>query len=152
MAHHIAAFAVAHTLTLTIAAFGAAPASTWFATLIGMLIAFSIVYVAIENGVGAGFKHRWIVAFVFGIVHGFGFAFEFRDVLQFAGGHPVAALLSFNIGVEIGQLAFVSLVLALIWAHHRLKAELPRWGEVLPAYAIGRSGWPAPSPAGCCSP
>ncbi len=48
-----------------------------------------------------------------------------------------AALLFFNIGVEIGQLAFVLLVLALIWAHRRLDAVLPRWGSALPAYAIG---------------
>jgi len=48
-----------------------------------------------------------------------------------------AALLFFNVGVEIGQLAFVLLVLALIWAHRRLDAVLPRWGDALPAYAIG---------------
>jgi hypothetical protein len=42
------------------------------------------------------------------------------------------ALLSFNVGVEIGQLAFVLLVLALLWAHRRLRAELPEWGAILP--------------------
>jgi hypothetical protein len=48
-----------------------------------------------------------------------------------------AALLFFNVGVEIGQLAFVLLVLALIWAHRRLNAVLPPWGDLFPAYAIG---------------
>src|SRR5262249_44899549 len=55
----IVAFAVAHTLTLTLAAFGAGPSSTWFGTLVTMLIAFSIVYVAIENAVGMNLQRRW---------------------------------------------------------------------------------------------
>ena len=49
----------------------------------------------------------------------------------------LANLIAFNVGVEIGQLAFVFVVLALMWAHRRLNAALPQWGDVLPAYGIG---------------
>jgi HupE / UreJ protein len=105
-------------------------------------IALSIVFVGVEvvrlqrGKMTLTARYPWIVAFSFGLVHGIGFA----GALAGLGIEPrllPAALLSFNIGVEIGQLAFVLLVLALIWAHRRLKAELPRWGEALPAYAIG---------------
>jgi hypothetical protein len=89
------------------------PADAWFSTLIGALIAFSIVYVAIEDAVGANLKRRWMVAFGFGLVHGFGFAFAFRDALQFAGGHAIAALLSFNLGLELGQLIILSIVVPM---------------------------------------
>src|SRR5262245_50465166 len=73
-----ASVAVAHTLTLTFAAFGAIPASSWFEALISTLIALSIVYVAIEDATGLNLRKRSVVAFGFGLVHGFGFAFAFR--------------------------------------------------------------------------
>jgi hypothetical protein len=135
----ITAFTVGHSLSLAAAAFG----------LFGLperplnaCIALSIVFVGVEvvrlqrGKMTLTARYPWIVAFSFGLVHGIGFA----GALAGLGIEPrllPAALLSFNIGVEIGQLAFVLLVLALIWAHRRLKAELPRWGEALPAYAIG---------------
>ena len=62
---------------------------------------------AIENIVGANLERRWLFAFGFGLVHGFGFSFMLRDALQFAGSHLATALLAFNVGVEAGQLAFV---------------------------------------------
>jgi len=106
----IASFAVAHTLTLVLASFGFVPPGPWFATLIGGVIALSIVWVAIEDAIGADLKRRWMVAFGFGLAHGFGFAFALRDALQFAGGHPLAALLSFNIGLELGQIIILAIV------------------------------------------
>jgi hypothetical protein len=135
----ITAFTVGHSLSLAAAAFGlfGVPERP-----LNACIALSIVFVGVEivrlqrGETTLTARYPWIVAFSFGLVHGIGFA----GALAGLGIEPrllPAALLLFNIGVEIGQLAFVLLVLALIWAHHRLKAELPRWGEALPAYAIG---------------
>ncbi len=99
------AFTVAHSLTLAAAVLGLAPEGLWFPPLVEWLIAVSIVAMALENLVGTSSRRRWIAAFVFGLVHGFGFAFALRESLQFAGSHLATALLSFNVGVELGQLA-----------------------------------------------
>src|SRR5438552_2131722 len=107
-------FAVAHTITLTLAGLGFMPSGPWFAVCISMLIALSIVYVAIEDALGANLRRRWMVAFGFGLVHGFGFAFAFGDALQFAGSHAVAALLSFNTGLELGLIIILAITLPAV--------------------------------------
>jgi len=135
----ITAFTIGHSASLAAAAFG----------LIGVperplnaCIALSIAFVGVEiikqqrGEIGVTARHPWVVAFAFGLVHGIGFASALAGLGLERRLLP-AALLFFNIGVEIGQLAFVLVVLALIWAHRRLGAVLPRWGETLPAYAIG---------------
>ena len=135
----ITAFTVGHSASLAAAAFG----------LIGVperplnaCIALSIVFVGVEivkqqrGEAGLTARYPWAVAFTFGLVHGIGFASALAGLGLERRLLP-AALLFFNVGVEIGQLAFVLLVLALIWAHRRLDAVLPRWGDALPAYAIG---------------
>ena len=81
-------------------------------------------------------RYPWAVAGLFGLVHGIGFASALAGLGLERRLLP-PALLFFNIGVEIGQLGFVLLVLALIRAHRRLGAVLPEWGATLPAYAIG---------------
>lgn len=108
------AFTVAHTLTLLVAALGYAPGGLWFAPLVETLIAASIVYMALENMLGVALRWRWIMAFVFGLVHGFGFSFALQHELQFAGGHLVLALLSFNAGVELGQLFALVIVVPIL--------------------------------------
>lgn len=135
----ITAFTIGHSLSLAAAAFGllGIPERPLNAT-----IALSIVFVAVEivrlqrGETTFTARHPWTVAFVFGLVHGIGFAGALAGLGIEVRLLP-AALLFFNVGVEIGQLAFVLLVLALFWAHRRLQAELPRWGDVIPAYAIG---------------
>jgi hypothetical protein len=135
----ITAFTIGHSASLAAAAFG----------LIGVperplnaCIALSIVFVGVEivkqqrGEAGLTARYPWAVAFTFGLVHGIGFAGALAGLGLEQRLLP-AALLFFNIGVEIGQLAFVVLVLALIWAHRRLDAVLPRWGGALPAYMIG---------------
>jgi hypothetical protein len=67
----VTAFTVAHSITLIASAFGYAPGSLWFAPLVETLVAVSIVYMALENIVGANVQRRWIIAFAFGLVHGF---------------------------------------------------------------------------------
>ncbi len=106
----VTSFTIAHSITLIASAFGFAPDGLWFPPLIETLIAITIVAMAIENivyaalGKSAALSRRWIVAFAFGLVHGFGFSFALRETLQFAGDHLLTSLLSFNVGVEIGQL------------------------------------------------
>jgi hypothetical protein len=69
----VTSFTVAHSITLIASAAGLAPDALWFPPLIETLIALSIVYMAFENIVGAKVERRWIIAFAFGLVHGFGF-------------------------------------------------------------------------------
>lgn len=139
LAKTITAFTIGHSVSLAAAAFG----------LIGIAeaplnacIALSIVFVGVEmvreqrGQPGLTSRYPWAVAFSFGLVHGIGFASALAGLGIERRLLPIA-LAFFNIGVEIGQLAFVFLVLALFWAHRRLGAALPQWGGSLPAYGIG---------------
>ena len=117
------AFTVAHSLTLAAAVLGLAPEGLWFPPLVEWLIAVSIVAMALENLVGTSSRRRWIAAFVFGLVHGFGFAFVLRESLQFAGSHLATALLAFNAGVELGQLAVLLVLVPALNALRRLAPE-----------------------------
>ena len=75
----VTAFTVAHSITLFASAYNFAPSALWFPPLIETLIACSIVYMALENIVGGATVHRrWIIAFGFGLVHGFGFSFALK--------------------------------------------------------------------------
>src|SRR6185503_7850930 len=80
----VTSFTVAHSITLIGSAFGLAPDALWFPPLVEMLIALSIVYMALENIVGPQLDRRWLLAFGFGLIHGFGFSFALRESLQFA--------------------------------------------------------------------
>ena len=138
----ITAFTLAHSLTLAAAVLGLAPQGLWFAPLVELLIAASIVAMALENLVGTTPRRRWIAAFAFGLVHGFGFAFALRETLQFAGPHLGAALLSFNVGVELGQLAVLVL---LVPALHALRRMGPLWPEravaIILSALVAHTGW-----------
>ena len=98
----VTAFAVAEAITLS-------PSSNlsldtlWFQPLIGLLIASSIIYMAIENAMGTGISRRWMIAFGFGLLLGFHFSFGLRPALQFAGAHAMTSLLAFGAGVAAGQ-------------------------------------------------
>ena len=133
------AFTVAHSITLIAAAFGLGPDGLWFPPLVETLIAASIVYMALENIVGANPFRRWIVAFAFGLVHGFGFAFALRESLQFAGSHLVTSLLAFNVGVELGQ---VAVLLVLVPALGLLFRAIPeRIGVIVLSALVAHTGW-----------
>jgi hypothetical protein len=136
----VTAFTVAHSITLIAAAFGYAPDALWFPPLVETLIAVSIVYMALENVIGGNITRRWIIAFVFGLVHGFGFSFALRETLQFAGSHLVTSLLSFNLGVELGQLAVLAvLVPALGLLFRYVIAE--RIGTIILSVLVAHTGW-----------
>src|SRR5438105_454158 len=91
----------------TVIAYNLAPVGHWFPPFIEAAIAASIFYMAIENIIGANLSQRWIITGLFGLVHGFGFADVLKEQLQFAGSHLLVSLLSFNVGIEIGQLAIL---------------------------------------------
>ncbi|HLX43635.1 MAG TPA: HupE/UreJ family protein [Bryobacteraceae bacterium] len=137
----VTSFTVAHSITLIASAYNLAPDALWFPPLIEMLIAVSIVYMALENIVGGATVHRrWIITFGFGLVHGFGFSFALRQTLQFAGSHMLASLLSFNIGVELGQLlVLVVMIPALEFLFRRVVAE--RMGTIILSALVAHTAW-----------
>ena len=136
----ITSFTVAHSITLIASAFGMVPNFLWFPPLIETLIAASIVYMAFENIVGSQWQKRWIIAFGFGLVHGFGFSFALSEILQFAGGHLITSLLAFNIGVEIGQLIIILVALPIINFLFR-HVVVERMGTILISAVLAHSGW-----------
>ena len=138
----ITSFTLAHSLTLAIATLGYASAPL---PPLNAAIALSILFLGPEvarrwrGQTSFTIRHPWVVAFAFGLLHGFGFASGLS-----AMGLPQAeiplALLLFNVGVEIGQVAFVLLVVLLERSFHLLEVRWPRLLERLPGYAVGTLG------------
>jgi hypothetical protein len=137
----VTAFTAAHSVTLIVSAYDLGPDALWFPPLIETLIAISIVYMALENIVGGSTtQRRWMMSFGFGLVHGFGFSFALRQSLQFAGSHLLASLLSFNIGVELGQLLVLVLLVPLLELLFRaVLAE--RMGTIILSVLVAHTGW-----------
>lgn len=135
----ITAFTVAHSITLALATVGVVHVPS---QAVEPAIALSIVFLAVEiirarrGQLGLTARYPWLVSFGFGLLHGLGFAGALTSIGLPANDVPTA-LLFFNVGVEIGQLAFVAVLLALGWAFRRLSVSWPRWIELLPAYSIG---------------
>jgi hypothetical protein len=136
----VTSFTVAHSVTLIASAYDMAPSALWFPPLVETLIAASIVYMALENIVSPALGRRWAVTFGFGLVHGFGFSFALRDSLQLAGDHVLTSLLSFNVGVEIGQL--LVLVLAIPALDALFRHGVPeRMGTIVLSALVAHTGW-----------
>ena len=135
----ITAFTVAHSITLAAATLGFVHVPP---QPVEAAIALSIVFVAAEIVHGrmgrTGLTERWpwVVAFVFGLLHGLGFASALRAVGLPENAIP-AALLFFNLGVEVGQLVFVGVVLALLASLRSLQLPAPAWSWRLAPYGIG---------------
>ncbi len=135
----VTAFTVAHSLTLAAAALGFVHVPQ---TPVEAVIALSIVFVAGEivharrGRPGLTQRWPWIVAFIFGLLHGFGFAGALTEIGLPAQAVPLA-LLFFNVGVEAGQLLFIAGVVALVFVARRLSVPKPAWGWAVPAYVIG---------------
>jgi hypothetical protein len=137
----VTAFTVAHSITLLASAYNLAPDFLWFPPLIETLIAASIVYMALENIVGAGsVERRWMIAFGFGLVHGFGFSFALRQSLQFAGTHLLTSLVSFNVGVELGQLLVLILLIPVLQLLFRY-AVAERMGTIILSAIVAHTAW-----------
>ena len=137
----VTAFTIAHSITLIASAYNLAPNFLWFPPLIETLIAISTVYMALENiAGGSSLQRRWIMAFGFGLVHGFGFSFALRQSLQFAGSHLLASLLSFNVGVELGQLLVLILLIPALQLLFRY-AVAERMGSIILSALVAHTGW-----------
>lgn len=136
----VTSFTVAHSITLVASALGLAPKALWFPPFIETLIALSIVYMAFENIVGSRWDRRWLMAFGFGLVHGFGFSFALSETLQFAGAHLITSLLAFNVGVELGQLLLIVLAVPILNMLFR-RAFAERMGTILLSALLAHSGW-----------
>ncbi len=135
----VTSFTLAHSITLAAATLGL----LWLpGPPIEATIALSILFLASELlKVRRGYtsltaRYPWIVAFVFGLLHGFGFAGALTEVGLPQNEIPLA-LLMFNVGVELGQLLFIAVVLALIGVARRIRKLWPVWIQQLPAYCIG---------------
>jgi hypothetical protein len=138
----ITAFTVAHSITLAIATFGYASVP---GPPLNGAIALSILFLGPEivrvwrGETSFTIRHPWVVAFGFGLLHGFGFASGLSTVGMPQAEIPLA-LLMFNIGVELGQIVFVVLILLIYRSLKVLAFRWPRWVEFVPGYVIGSLG------------
>ena len=138
----VTSFTLAHSITLGIATLGFANAPE---LPLNAVIALSILFLGPEivrvwrGETSFTIRHPWVVAFAFGLLHGFGFASGLTAMGLPQNEIPLA-LLFFNVGVELGQLAFVFLVLALMRSFRTLEIRWPRWAELVPGYAVGSLG------------
>ena len=138
----VTAFTVAHSITLAVATLGYAEVPV---LPLNAAIALSILFLGPEivrswrGETSVALRHPWAVAFAFGLLHGFGFA----SALTSAGlpRHELPlALVTFNVGVELGQIGFIALMLALDRSFQSLEIHWPRWAQVLPGYTVGSLG------------
>jgi hydrogenase/urease accessory protein HupE len=135
----ITAFTLAHSITMAGATLG-------FIHIpqqpVEAMIALSILFLAMEiihekqGKVGLALRYPWVIAFLFGLLHGFGFAGALAEI-----GLPqqaiTLALIFFNIGVELGQLLFIAVILVLVMLLRKIHTVWPAWAHQLPAYSIG---------------
>jgi hypothetical protein len=136
----VTAFTIAHSFTLLGSAYNLAPAGAWFPPFVETVIAASIVYMALENIVGTDLRRRWLITGLFGLIHGFGFSYGLKQNLQFAGQHLLVSLFSFNVGIEIGQIAVLAVILpVLALLFRRVPAE--RVVVILLSAIVAHTGW-----------
>jgi hypothetical protein len=136
----ITVFTVAHSFTLLGTAFNLAPSGTWFPPFVETAIAASIVYMALENIIGVDLGRRVLVTGLFGLVHGFGFAYGLQENFQFAGTHLLVSLLAFNVGIEIGQVLVLVIMLPALAVVRRY--VLPgRVGMIILSAIVADTGW-----------
>ena len=138
----VTAFALAHSITLVLATFG------WVnvpALPLNAAIALSVLFLGPEivrswrGETSLTIERPWIAALLFGSLLGFGFASALNSAGLPRAELPLA-LLSFNLGLEIGQVAFVLLIVLLQHFLQQLEIRWPRWVEALPAYMVGSLG------------
>jgi hypothetical protein len=135
----VTSFTLAHSITLIASAYNIGSDALWFPPLIETLIAVSIIYMALENIVGSRLERRWMIAFGFGLVHGFGFSFALRETLQFAGSHLFVSLLAFNIGVELGQVLVLALLVPALGVLFRFVVK-ERIGTIILSAIVAHTG------------
>ncbi len=135
----VTSFTLAHSITLAAATLGVmwVPGPPVEATIALSILFLASELVKVNRGLPSlTAQYPWIVAFVFGLLHGFGFAGALSDVGLPQNEVPLA-LLMFNVGVELGQLIFIAAVLIFIKALRKVRIQWPDWTQQLPAYGIG---------------
>ena len=138
----VTTFTLAHSITLALATLGYANAPL---PPLNAAIALSILFLGPEivrswrGETSLTIRFPWAVAFVFGLLHGFGFASGLSTTGMPKVEVPLA-LLFFNVGVELGQLVFVFTALALAWSFKVLEVRWSRWATALPGYIVGSLG------------
>ncbi|MEO6336609.1 MAG: HupE/UreJ family protein [Verrucomicrobiota bacterium] len=121
----VTCFTLAHSLTLALATLDVVQIPS---RIIEPIIAASIVYVGMENIFCKGHpKGRWLLTFAFGLVHGFGFAGVLREMEIAQSASVAIPLVSFNLGVEAGQIAVAAILLPVLWRVKRVPKFAPRW-------------------------
>jgi len=132
----ITSFTVAHSMTLGLAAFDILSVSQ---TPVEALIALSIVLLAWESLKGQkGIigSNPWLVAFIFGLLHGLGFAGALAEI-GLPQASTLVALFLFNVGIEVGQLSIVSMALLFVYLLQRVDIKFPTRAATLPLYIVG---------------
>ena len=135
----VSCFTLAHSLTLALATLDIVNLPS---RLVEAAIAASIVFVGVENLLRKGEepRGRWVLTFAFGLIHGFGFASVLRDLGVGAGAQGIGMpLFTFNLGVEIGQVAIASVVLPLVW-QLRKRETFVRWGVPILSALVALAG------------
>lgn len=138
----VTAFTVAHSITLALATLGYAhlPGAPLNAAIALSILILGVEIVRSRSGeTSVTTLHPWIVAFAFGLLHGFGFASGLSALGLPAADIPLA-LVMFNVGVEIGQVSFVLMILLLERSFRQLEIRWPRWAQALPGYTVGSLG------------
>lgn len=127
----ITSFTIAHSITISLAVLGVITLPSRF---VESVIAFSIVYVALENIFRKEIRHRWGLTFLFGLIHGLGFANILKE-MNIPKSDLALAIVNFNIGIEVVQLALVLLVLPLLTYMFKLKSStmIIRIGSIIVA-------------------
>lgn len=138
----ITAFTIAHSITLAAATYGLVhvPSAPLEAAIAASILFLGVEIVKAQRGVyGFTAQRPWVVAFAFGLLHGIGFASGLSIIGLPSSAIPLA-LVSFNVGVEVGQLLFVAVILTCVFALTRLPIRWPRFAENLPVYLVGCLG------------
>ena len=144
----IGSFALAHSIALLAASRGALGGGEWLPPTVAALIALSIVYLAVENVVCAWFaaagerqlERRWLISGACGLIYGVGFSYALVGQLQLAGGHLGLALLAFDLGLVLGQIAFLAIALPVLWLLLR-SAAAQRAGVIIGSAFLAHTGW-----------
>ena len=135
----ITAFTIAHSITLVLSSLGKLSLPS---TPVEIVIALSVVFLGREylikskGGSTLTMRRPWIVAFLFGLLHGFGFAGALGEIGLPGHALPLS-LFSFNIGVEIGQIMFVAVIMLIAWILHFFQFKIEHRTKLFPGYIIG---------------
>lgn len=141
LAWRITGFTIGHSITLSLGYFGFVPSNAWFIPAVETGIAISIIYAAIMALSASNSKNQssFIVTSAIGLLHGLGFSFVLREILGLSSANIWVSLLSFNVGVELGQLAVVVILWPALWLIGKFSSVWylrTKWVIAVPAIAL----------------